>query len=286
MRRQYGKGRTLPHRRSAHEHLTPPLGAPRLSRTSARRGGDGLPDVAGSGSQTLTHIGSDGSGLLARLNGVGEERYHDKHPFHRQLVAGTLDVAQVRAWVANRYYYQKQIPVKDAAILANLPSASHRRAWISRIREHDGDETGLDGGTALWLSLSRAVGLDDESVLSERAVAPGTRFAVDAYVTFARTRPWIEAVASSLTELFGPPVMERRVAAIVEKYPWIDRSGLTYFEKRIPLAKRDAGEALSWVLAEATTPEIEQRCVDALRFKCDVLWCILDATALASGVFK
>jgi pyrroloquinoline-quinone synthase len=123
-------------------------------------------------------------------------------------------------------------------------------------------------------------------VRSERAVAPGTRFAVDAYVNFARTRPWIEAVASSLTELFGPPVMQRRVAAIVEKYPWIDRSGLSYFERRIPLAKRDADTALAWVLQEATTPELQDRCVDALCFKCDVLWCILDATALAGGAFS
>jgi pyrroloquinoline-quinone synthase len=123
-------------------------------------------------------------------------------------------------------------------------------------------------------------------VLSERAVAPGTRFAVDAYVTFARTKPWIEAVASSLTELFGPPVMERRIAAIVEKYPWIDRRGLAYFERRIPLARRDAELALSWVLEEARTPEVERRCVDALRFKCDVLWSMLDATALACNVFK
>jgi pyrroloquinoline-quinone synthase len=128
--------------------------------------------------------------------------------------------------------------------------------------------------------------LNEEEVRSERAVAPGTRFAVDAYVNFARTRPWLEAVASSLTELFGPPVMERRIAAIVERYPWIDRNGLAYFEQRIPLAKRDAETALAWVLAEATTPELQQRCVDALRFKCDVLWCILDATALASGVFR
>jgi pyrroloquinoline-quinone synthase len=176
--------------------------------------------------------------------------------------------------------------VKDAAILANLPSASYRRAWISRIYDHDGTGDGSDGGTASWLSLARAVGLDEAEVLSERAVAPGTRFAVDAYVTFARTRSWIEAVASSLTELFGPPVMERRVAAILEKYPWIDRSGLAYFERRIPLAKRDADCALTWVLAEATTSEVEERCVAALRFKCEVLWSILDATALASGVFK
>jgi pyrroloquinoline-quinone synthase len=191
----------------------------------------------------------------------------------------------VQAWVANRYYYQKQIPVKDAAILANLPSASYRRAWISRIYDHDGAADG-EGGTVSWLALARAVGLDEAAVLSEDAVAPGTRFAVDAYVTFARTRPWIDAVASSLTELFGPPVMTARVAAIIEKYPWIDRSGMAYFQNRIPLAKRDAESALSWVLQEATTPDVERRCVEALRFKCDVLWCILDATALACGVFK
>jgi pyrroloquinoline-quinone synthase len=128
------------------------------------------------------------------------------------------------------------------------------------------------------------VGLDPAEVLSERRVAPGTRFAVDAYVTFGRTKPWIEAVASSLTELFGPPVMERRVAAIVERYPWIDPAGLAYFRRRIPLAKRDAETALAWVVEEATTPEIAQRCVEALEFKCDVLWAILDATERASAV--
>ncbi len=126
----------------------------------------------------------------------------------------------------------------------------------------------------------------DEYVLSERGIAPATRFAVDAYVTFARTRPWLEGVASSLTELFGPPVMERRVAAIVANYPWIDPAGLAYFERRIPLAQRDADSALSWVLEAATTPESQERCVAALRFKCDVLWSILDATALSCGVFK
>jgi len=175
--------------------------------------------------------------------------------------------------------------VKDAAILMNLPSARHRRAWMTRIVDHDGESQG-SGGTESWLTLARAAGLDEDYVRSERGVAPGTRFAVDAYVTFARTRSWVESVASSLTELFGPPVMERRVAAIVKNYPWIDPAGLAYFEHRIPLATRDAESALSWVLEEATTPELEERCVDALRFKCDVLWCMLDATALACGAFK
>lgn len=170
--------------------------------------------------------------------------------------------------------------------MGNLPSASHRRVWITRLADHDGTGDGASGGTTAWLALARAVGLDEPYVLSERGVAPGTRFAVDAYVTFARTRPWIEAVASSLTELFGPPVMERRVAAILEKYPWIDPAGMAYFQRRIPLAARDSETALAWVLEEATTPEIEDRCVDALRFKCDVLWSMLDATALAGGGIK
>jgi pyrroloquinoline-quinone synthase len=231
---------------------------------------------------TTTVLESD---LVARLRAVGAERYHDKHPFHQKLVAGVLTPDQVRAWVANRYYYQKAIPKKDAYVLASLPSREHRRAWISRVYDHDGDGR-HPGGTEKWLALGRAVGISDDDMVSERGVAPGTRFAVDAYVNFAHHRPWLEAVASSLTELFGPPVMAARVAAIVEKYPWIDRGGLAYFEDRFGLAKRDADLALSWVLEEATTPDLQDACVAALRFKCDVLWCILDATALACGVFS
>jgi pyrroloquinoline-quinone synthase len=230
--------------------------------------------------------GTENEAFVARLRAVGDERYHDKHPFHRRLVAGALTPDQVRAWIANRYYYQKQIPVKDAALLSNLPTREQRRAWLKRIVDHDGNTEAGGGGTLTWLALGRAAGLDDERVLSEREVAPGTRFAVDAYVNFARQKPWLEAVASSLTELFGPPVMAGRIAAIVEKYPWLDRSGLAYFDQRIPLAERDASEALEWVVAAAHTEDERDRCVAALRFKCDELWSILDATALASGVFK
>ncbi len=215
---------------------------------------------------------------------VGAERYHDKHPFHRKLVAGELTPSQMQAWVANRYYYQKAIPIKDALILANLPCPEYRRIWIQRIYDHDGTSD-REGGTAMWFALARAVGLDDDEVRSERLVAPATYFAVDAYVNFARVKPWLESVASSLTELFGPPAMMERVQAIVAKYPWIDRRGLAYFEHRIPIAKRDAEVALSWVVTEATTREQQDRCVQALRFKCNVLWSILDATALASAVF-
>jgi pyrroloquinoline-quinone synthase len=223
--------------------------------------------------------------LVERLRAVGDARYHDKHPFHQRLVAGDLTSEAVRSWVANRYYYQKAIPVKDAFVVANLPTREYRRVWIKRIVDHDGTAEGGGGGTESWLALARAVGLSDEETLSERGVAAGTRFAVDAYVEFARRRPWLEAVASSLTELFGPPVMARRLDAIVANYPWIDRSGLAYFDKRIVLAPDDAAQALSWVLEHARTLDEQDRCVAALRFKCDVLWCILDATALACGIF-
>ena len=216
------------------------------------------------------------------MRDVGAARYHDKHPFHRRLVEGSLNREQVAGWVTNRYYYQKIIPVKDAAILSCLPSAHHRRIWMQRIVDHDGGREG-EGGTEKWLGLARAVGLDPRDVLSERSVAPGTRFAGDAYVNFARTKPWIESVASSLTEMFGPPVMERRIRAIVEHYPWIDPAGLAYFEERIPRAQHDADIALAWVIDEAKTAEQQDACVAALRFKCDVLWAILDATAIATG---
>jgi pyrroloquinoline-quinone synthase len=226
-----------------------------------------------------------GSDLLERLRAVGDERYHDKHPFHRRLVAGELMREQVRAWITNRYAYQKVIPIKDAYILAHLPTREYRRAWIKRIYDHDGTPGESEGGTLQWLALARAAGIGEDEVLSEREVSAGARFAADAYVEFCRTRPWLEAVAASLTELFGPPVMERRVAAIVEKYPWIDPEGLAYFRKRIVLAPADAQQALSWVLEHARTAEQQDACVAALRFKCDVLWSLLDATALASGVF-
>lgn len=224
------------------------------------------------------------SPLVERLRAL-RAHYHDRHPFHRALVDGRLEPDQVRGWIANRYYYQKMIPVKDAAILQRLPTAEHRRAWITRIVDHDGTDAGV-GGTAKWLALGRAAGLRDADVVSERLLAPAARFAVDAYVNFAQQRPWVEGVASSLTELFGPPVMSHRVAAIVEHYPWLDRSGLAYFEDRIALAQRDADTALGWVIENATTDAVQDACVAALAFKCDVLWALLDATALQSGFFR
>jgi pyrroloquinoline-quinone synthase len=202
--------------------------------------------------------------------------YHDQHPFHVRMNAGLLSPRQIRGWVANRFYYQENIPRKDAAILANCPDLEVRRRWIRRIVDHDGT-TGTEGGIEAWLRLAEAAGLTREEVLDRRHLVPGVRFAVDAYVTFARTRPWVEAVASSLTELFAPDLMAERLAAFERYYPWIDRAGLAYFRARLQQAPRDSEHALQVVTTHCRTPEEQERAVGALSFKCDVLWSLMDA---------
>jgi pyrroloquinoline-quinone synthase len=203
-------------------------------------------------------------------------RYHDQHPFHIGMNDGRLSRRQIRGWVANRFYYQANIPRKDAAILSNCPDLQVRRRWVRRILDHDGT-TGGEGGVEAWLRLGEAVGLTREEMRDERHLVPGVRFAVDAYVTFARTRPWVEAVASSLTELFAPDLMTERLAAFERFYPWIDRDGLAYFRARLDQAPRDAQHALEVVTKHCRSPEERARAVAALSFKCDVLWSILDA---------
>jgi pyrroloquinoline-quinone synthase len=204
------------------------------------------------------------------------QRYHDQHPFHVRMNAGRLNRRQIRGWVANRFYYQANIPRKDAAILSNCPDVDVRRRWIRRILDHDGTAPG-EGGIEAWLRLGEAVGLTREELLDERHLVPGVRFAVDAYVTFARTRPWVEAVASSLTELFAPDLMSERLAAFERFYPWIDRDGLAYFRARLDQAPRDAEHALEVVTEHCLSRDDKARAVAALSFKCDVLWSMLDA---------
>jgi pyrroloquinoline-quinone synthase len=204
------------------------------------------------------------------------QRYHDQHPFSRRMNEGRLSPAQIQGWVANRFAYQAAIPRKDAAILANCPDREVRRRWIRRIHDHDGSADG-EGGIEAWLRLAEAVGLTREEVDDERHVVPGVRFAVDAYVTFARTRPWVEAVASSLTELFAPDLMAERLAAFERHYTWIDPAGLAYFRARLTQAPRDSEHALQVVTERCRTPEQRAAAVAALSFKCDVLWSMLDA---------
>ena len=203
-------------------------------------------------------------------------RYHDQHPFHVRMNAGRLSRRQLQGWVVNRFYYQVGIPRKDAAILANCPDVAVRRRWIRRILDHDGTRPG-EGGIEAWLRLGEAVGLTREEILQERHLVPGVRFAVDAYVTFARTRPWVEAVASSLTELFAPDLMTERLAAFERHYPWINPDGLAYFRARLSQAPRDAGHALEVVTEHCRSTDDRARAVAALSFKCDVLWSILDS---------
>ena len=213
--------------------------------------------------------------LIARLRAQGA-RYHDAHPFHRRMDAGELAREELQRWVANRFYYQKSIPQKDAAILANCPEVEVRRQWIQRIIDHDGTADG-GGGTESWLRLGEALGVTRDELLSEQGVLPGVRYAVDAYVNFARQRPWVEAVASSLTELFGPGAMRTRLEAFERHYPWIDPAGLDYFRTRLVQAPRDAQYALDLTVERCTTPEQQDAAVAALRFKTEVLWAQLDA---------
>jgi pyrroloquinoline-quinone synthase len=213
--------------------------------------------------------------FVERLRAQGT-RYHNLHPFHQRMDAGELTREELQRWVANRFYYQRCIPLKDAAILANCPEVDVRRAWISRILDHDGTAT-EPGGIESWLRLGEALGVDREELESERRVLPGVRYAVDAYVNFARRRPWIEAVASSLTELFGPAAIKVRLEALERHYPWIDPAGLEYFRARLVLAPRDAQYALDLCVERCRTPERQDAAVAALRFKTEVLWAQLDA---------
>jgi pyrroloquinoline-quinone synthase len=218
---------------------------------------------------------SDTKGFIGALS-AQSQRYHSRHPFHRMMNEGRLSRRQIQGWVANRFYYQENIPRKDAAILANCSDREVRRRWIRRIHDHDGTADG-EGGIEAWLRLGEAAGLTREEMWDERHVVPGVRFAVDAYVTFARTRPWVEAVASSLTELFAPDLMAERLAAFERFYTWIDPAGLAYFRARLTQAPRDSEHALEVVIEHCRTPEEKARAVAALSFKSDVLWSMLDA---------
>ena len=213
--------------------------------------------------------------FLDRLRAQGT-RYHNLHPFHVRMDAGDLTREELQRWVANRFYYQKCIPLKDAAILANCPEVEVRRVWIRRIIDHDGTTAGT-GGIESWLRLGEALGVSRGELLTEQHVLPGVRYAVDAYVNFARRKPWIEAVASSLTELFGPGAIRVRLAALEARYPWIDRAGLDYFRDRLVQAPRDADYALGLVVERCVTREQQERAVAALKFKTEVLWAQLDA---------
>jgi pyrroloquinoline-quinone synthase len=217
----------------------------------------------------------DTESFVAELRAYSR-RYHDAHPFHVKMNNGGLSRRQIQGWVANRFYYQENLPRKDAAILAQCPDREARRRWIQRIVDHDG-AVGEDGGIEAWLRLAEAVGLTRAEVQDGRHLVPGVRFAVDAYVAFASTRPWVEAVASSLTELFAPDLMTERLLAFERCYPWIDSAGLTYFRSRLSQAPRDSEHALQVVTEHCRSIEQQSRALAALSFKCDVLWSMLDA---------
>ncbi|MBD3677091.1 MAG: pyrroloquinoline-quinone synthase PqqC [Rhodobacteraceae bacterium] len=212
----------------------------------------------------------------ARLRAIGDERYHDKHPFHQMLHSGGCTPDQVRAWVINRYYYQSRIPMKDAAFLSRVADSELRRIWRRRIEDHDGREPGT-GGIQRWLKLAEGVGLDPEYVASAKGVLPATRFAVDAYVRFVRDEPLLPAVASSLTELFAPKIHADRIAGLLAHYDFANDTTMSYFRQRLVEAPQDVAFGLDWVLEHAVTRADQDAAADALIFKTEVLWAQLDA---------
>ncbi|MDF1804324.1 pyrroloquinoline-quinone synthase PqqC [Thalassovita sp.] len=214
--------------------------------------------------------------LEARLRAIGAERYHDKHPFHHRLHGGECTPEEVRAWVINRWAYQAAIPMKDAAFMSRVYDPAVRREWRSRIEDHDGNIT-EGGGIRRWLKLAEAVGLDPDYVASGRGVLPATQFAVDAYIRYVRDMPLLQAVASSLTELFAPKIHQRRIEGLLEHYDFANTESLSYFRKRLTEAPKDVAYGLDWVLIHADTPEKEDMACEALIFKTNVLWAQLDA---------
>jgi len=201
--------------------------------------------------------------------------YYAHHPFHTLMHEGGLTRRQLQGWVANRLAYQRAIPRKDAAILSNCPDPDVRREWLQRIIDHDGTEPG-SGGIEMWIKLGEALGVPREEMDDERHVLPGVRFATEAYVTFCKTRPWVDGVASSLTELFAPDLMRQRIAAFPQYYDWVRPEALAYFKSRLTQAPRDSQQGLRIVLTHCTTVEMQQRAFAALAFKLELLWVMID----------
>jgi len=217
--------------------------------------------------------------LEARLHAIAAERYHHRHPFHELMHDGRLTRGQLQAWALNRYYYQRMIPIKDSIILSRSEDPDFRRAWRKRLIDHDGDGQ-RPGGIEKWVQLAQATGLDPEQVTSERHILPGVRYAVNAYLDLVSRRSLLEAVASSLTELFSRDLIALRVDSLRRHYPWLSE-GLAYFDARLTQAPEDARFALAWVTEHASTRADQELALVSLRAKCDILWAQLDALYFA-----
>ena len=219
---------------------------------------------------------ANGDELEATLRQIGAARYHDLHPFHRLLHGGKLNKGQVQAWALNRYYYQSSIPIKDALVMSRFRDRDIRLEWRHRLNDHDGDY-GVEGGIERWLKLTDGLGLDRGYVESTDGILPATRFAVDAYVHFVRDRTPLEAIASSLTELFAPSIHEQRIAGMLAHYDFVNPETMSYFKRRLDQAPRDAIFALGYVKQHASTAAERRSVCEALIFKTNVLWAQLDA---------
>jgi pyrroloquinoline-quinone synthase len=213
--------------------------------------------------------------FIAGFRVIGEERYHHRHPFHLLMHEGKLTRGQLQAWSLNRYYYQSLIPMKDAAILARSEDPAFRRAWRKRILDHDGDSA-HPGGIEKWLKLVEATGVSREQAIRGEGILPATRYAVQAYVLLVSEKSLLEAVASSLTELFSRELIALRMDRMRQYYPWLVPA-LDYFTGRLTQAPEDSEFALAYCVKHARTRDLQELAYAALRAKCDILWAQLDA---------
>jgi len=217
--------------------------------------------------------------LVSAFHAIGEERYHHKHPFHLLMHEGRLTRGQLQAWALNRYYYQEHIPIKDASLLARTTDPAFRAVWRKRLVDHDG-EGDNSGGIEKWLKLVEATGLSREQAIRGEEILPATRYAVQAYIQLVSSRSQLEAVASSLTELFSHKLITLRIDCLREHYPWLIPA-LDYFQGRLTQAPEDANFALAYCVRQAVTREQQELALAALRAKCDILWAQLDALYFA-----
>ncbi|HEX6533635.1 MAG TPA: pyrroloquinoline-quinone synthase PqqC [Gemmatimonadaceae bacterium] len=252
-------------RRGDHFPISPALVSTLLSRTTSAPPPPPVPPLE----RPLAP-----ADLVAALEAF-HASYYVEHPFHRLMHEGKLSQRQLQGWVANRLCYQRAVPLKDAAILSNCPVPEVRRRWIQRIIDHDGTRAG-EGGIELWVRLGMALGLEREELEDERHVLPGVRFATEAYVTFCKTKPWVDACAASLTELFAPDIMRRRLESLPLYYPWIPPDAYEYFRSRLVQAPRDSAHGLEIVTTYCTTVDAQRRAFEALRFKIEMLWVMID----------
>jgi pyrroloquinoline-quinone synthase len=90
-----------------------------------------------------------------------------------------------------------------------------------------------------------------------------------------------------LTELFAPHIHQQRIDSWPDMYPWINPEGMQYFKNRLTQARRDVEQGLAVTLDYfGRTRELQERALEILQFKLNVLWAMADAIMLDCADIK